>query len=606
MTDTAKSNILKYISGKIVPETEINVPYGQNFDSFSNTIWSDLEDYFGEGNFSLASKFIQNLNGDMIIGYGYYGGEGDYSSGTRSFIVLTNIKFEVIKIIDEYNTGTTLGLIQYLTIDENGQFYGIDLTTNYRFILLNNFTIKSAIETEYVLRLRKSYTIDNADISLFNSTNASITKKNGESKYIIVAPKELTSGYIRYVNITQFTINVGAENEWITDTYDLTIGLQPFLDSYCEWSGDVFTVKFCGINRSSTNFVEYTKVSTGSISYIQGISDMSESPTAKILSLTKTYISYLTFSDESSTSNIAVYNNGSENIIYTNEDIYSSSIFLKKQDNEIFFYKILFITATNYNFSVFHIINDIANKLFDSRVYSEITTVMLVKQYNLYTHYSYNVVTGESYLAKEIYNSLNYNGLPYESENFLIPSQAILYDESDIPIYARNLYNVVTDGNSTVSTLQVGNTYLNDVTIADKDLIGETNQTLIKNSTLLAKNIYENVLINFYNNIYMKKGIVYNTLGAIKLNESFNQDDQYDNAKITKYKLIYDDDSYDIRNVDTITITDGIADIEMYFYVHKELVNIQILSADETTVYCEIPMSGINKYFKVNQKVEVI
>ena len=56
----------------------------------------------------------------------------------------------------------------------------------------------------------------------------------------------------------------------------------------------------------------------------------------------------------------------------------------------------------------------------------------------------------------------------------------------------------------TMSSVEVPNTYLNDTSITQNDLISETNLELIYDTTNWTKNIYEVVDVNFLNTITVK------------------------------------------------------------------------------------------------------
>ena len=50
----------------------------------------------------------------------------------------------------------------------------------------------------------------------------------------------------------------------------------------------------------------------------------------------------------------------------------------------------------------------------------------------------------------------------------------------------------------------LGNTFLNDVTIGEQDLISQTNGILNQETDTITTNIYENLDINFFNTLIMK------------------------------------------------------------------------------------------------------
>ena len=65
------------------------------------------------------------------------------------------------------------------------------------------------------------------------------------------------------------------------------------------------------------------------------------------------------------------------------------------------------------------------------------------------------------------------------------------------------MYNIVVNGNTTTSTLEVPNTFVNEIEITPKELWGDSNQTLVSDTDSITTNIYETLLINYINTINM-------------------------------------------------------------------------------------------------------
>ena len=197
----------------------------------------------------------------------------------------------------------------------------------------------------------------------------------------------------------------------------------------------------------------------------------------------------------------------------------------------------------------------------------------------------------------------------------MVPNQGILYDSQNKPIFARNLYNKVITGRSTNSSIQVPNTYLNDVTITKQNLLSETNSILISNSQTITKNIYETLNINFINNLQISNendetNSILNPIGASRLNNSISETTDYDNTKALKIKINYaDNTNYIIQlkesQIDKISDTSYMYDFDIY--VPKSITNIQIISNDETTVYQTITSTfEVGKFYNITQMVEIV
>jgi len=235
--------------------------------------------------------------------------------------------------------------------------------------------------------------------------------------------------------------------------------------------------------------------------------------------------------------------------------------------------------------------------------------------YNIYINSDYNGHTDGFFLNKLslIYNPNNYNGLPYIDVSSLVPNSGVLYDNLDNIIFARNLYNKIISESATTSTLEIPNKLLNDILISKQNLVGETNITHINNNDVIQKNIYETVYLNFTNLINIvnnnNDNSILNTTASAKLNHAINTLSEYDNTKMTKYRINYEDGTsivsfFNIENqqeiYDRYTLT-------LTFYLNKKANNLEFISNDEQTVYCTIDLSNyeINKLYSLKQRVRI-
>ena len=237
----------------------------------------------------------------------------------------------------------------------------------------------------------------------------------------------------------------------------------------------------------------------------------------------------------------------------------------------------------------------------------------VTKQFNLY-NYQFQL-WNKLYSTLEIYNESNYNGLPYQGLDSMVPNSGILYNSSNIPIFARNLYNKTISGRTTQSTIEVPNTYLNDDIISKEDLIGKTNSILISNNQTITKNIYETLNINFINALQIRNdndesNSILNPVGASRLNNSISETTDYDNTKALKLKFNYSDGTSNIIQlnpiqIDKISNTSYMYDVDIY--VPKSITNIQIISNDENTVYQTITSTfEVGKFYNITQMVEIV
>lgn len=238
------------------------------------------------------------------------------------------------------------------------------------------------------------------------------------------------------------------------------------------------------------------------------------------------------------------------------------------------------------------------------------------KQFNLYDYYMQveNVV----YDMKQVYNPLNYNGLPYQALNSMVPNSVNIYDPNGVVIFARNLYNRIVNNNTTISTVEVPNDFMNDVTIQLKELISQTNNVMVSDSMEIVKNVYEELLINFVNSIIVKNSnninnVIINNTASNRINNSVSNPSvlDYNNSKIGKYKINYGNGTSVINPINTDLTFAGLSTnyiITVYVPIDYGITSIQLLSNDETTIYQTIDCSNLenNKYYTINQKMEVV
>jgi hypothetical protein len=236
---------------------------------------------------------------------------------------------------------------------------------------------------------------------------------------------------------------------------------------------------------------------------------------------------------------------------------------------------------------------------------------------NLYNLNEFGFIFNTQILEiKQIFNQNNYNGLPYEASNCLMPNSGILYDTDNNIIFARNLYNKTVLGTTTTSTLQIPNTMLNDTTIGLNKLISETNLPLTEDTTDITKNIYETVNINFANSISIRNDNVpnnkiLNPTAAARLNGSTTQNNNYDDVKATKVRVNYTDGTNMIiklnPNVQIGALTATVYQYNFNLYVSKAINNLEIISNDELTSYQTIDnlTLEVGKTYNILQGVEV-
>lgn len=630
MTNDYKEKLLKWISGNYSIENGSNVPQFTTPLSRTNNFATLFSTQFPYGYFLSATS--QGYNADNNgVGYTLIAGSyyiDDTETTMRGFITILDNDFDIVQTITQYSSGTNLGVFEAINVGTNGNFFGIENNAGIkRFVMLNNIIAKLPSETEYKIVLRQSYNVPNTS-KLYSASVTGIIKAPGIAKYCVYG-----SYFENPSNkplVTEIEVNVGSTNTWTDYTYS---GAVKFYATDClpSWntSGDL-SFKMVGIENvgsgsSNYAFCMYSTTGATTLTRQQIGSGLGFSNTMDMKILTANDI-YACFQEITETNeNYYIYKVNMSN--YSLQTFYTkttpvvqaenrSGIGITKNGQELF-YKIEAnkdTTPTKYLHYYGKIIGTTAYEYYLGEFDPYLTTLFFVqKQFNLYDYYMQieNVV----YDMKQVYNSLNYNGLPYQTLNSMIPESSILYDENDKIAFARNLYNKTISGGTTTSTVEVPNNYLNDVRISKEELISKTNSILNSDTTPINKNIYEQLYINFINTLNVIDNNtatpVLNPNGASRINDSISQTMDYDDTKIVKFVINYSDNTSDIRNFcnRTYSETENRCTYTCFIYVptDKNISNIQIKSNDGNTTYLTINTSSLEsgKYYRLSQDLVV-
>lgn len=639
MTNDYKERIIKWLTGNYTIEPSGTTPLFQELNQLTTTI----NDYFDE-----IIGYIQGKDGkgnDLDIGF-IYGNQNN-----KGVIAIVDSNFTILQVITEYNTGTNFRKIICLNIDTtNGNIYGVDYSSSYRFILLNNFLIKTPAQSVYEVKLRNSY---NLTFATGTFTPKYVDKKPNESFYLIIGEYDYhlpNVGTFLRPYIVTYKINVGSTNEqyeynatgdyagdimlkahnpiWSDQTYTLKLSgfrFVPYDVSQYKIYYDEFS--FDGTTISET---EVTLILTSSYYRMASMFDMNSN---FVLTNTESYITYV----DNDVSILAKYdyvdNIFNEIDTLTSQDqnnVYYVGGKIIKSHNQLFYY--LYANADdtqplsdmklNIKFGKINYTNGnlyLTTKQFDElEIYpmldADYNTLLNVS--NTYNLYTYNLIGSNSNIllnVQQIFNDLNYNYDDYEDLTSMVPNSAWLYSDNEI-VFARNLYNKVLNGNITISTVEVPNMLLNDISITPQQLLGKTNGILINNTEAITKNIYEDLFINFYNELTMQdqntQDYITNLNGATRLNTSISNTMDYNNAKITKIRMNYNDNTTFIKTIEPATrISQFVYQFIFTMYVpnNKTITSVEIISNDENTTYQTIDTSSLasGKTYKITQNVEI-
>lgn len=616
MTQDFKDKLLKYLTGNIEEDSGINEPQFGAVETVTNNLYQYMMDNFDTG--GSLPYIIDIIKGNQNDNYLCYG-----QGSTFGFIIILDSNFEVIEGTNTYTSGTTMNKFIRLNQAPNGTFYGIDNNgANYRFIMLNNILLTTPTQTGYKYVLSKTYNITSDYPSNFTLKN--IIKNPNGGNYLIYGSR-LVSGNYKPIAI-EYTINVGMANEWTQYDYQTSDNYgYDITGGWASWDEESnLTFKLIGKIQSATSTIIYVFNMSGSGIIVENtydaLIDTSGYGSFDALILRAVILSdvnaYIIAYEQTNTPKAYVFriNNGNLYKLYESSS-YSGILgnFLPcdistDYINTYFWY--LVPSGSYYDFYGGLVIeNNVYQTLI---VNSNVNTLNLILSFNQYNLYSFNLQSNNTvYKIPFVFNQFDYNGLPYEDINCLVPQSGVLYDANDKVIFARNLYNLNINGNTTISTIEVPNTFLNDTTIEEENLLSQTKIILNNDNDSISKNIYEVLDINFFNTLVMKNSNdplneIINNEGASRLNSSISQVLDYQDTYAGKVRINYTDNTNSINTIGIPTITNGIATYNFTIYISKAISSIEIISSDENTSYQTIEGTfNVGSTYTITQDVRV-
>lgn len=647
MTDDFKSKIITYLCGKYEIQNKEDKPTIEQIKETTNNFTDNLKAELKKQGHEVYRLYIygsfqsKNASDDGLDKTLIYGVVDDIKRELNGYIVIVDVGFNIIQVITKYSSGVKIDRMLKLEADETGNLmaierYGEGLGT-LRFLLLNNPTVKLPGVAEYKLIIKKSYEFPS---NLRSYAYDFIRRRIGGGNYLFGGTNTTATG--KFPIAVELTINVGAENEWKLFESDSSFGTSvsyAINDMWQTWDNEN-NLDFQMIGISSDGMLSvYNKngdnISLTSINVLKYSEKLIVSNVIRNISKIKqknnfySIIYQYTF-DKGSTNRYALYEifnikDGAVANIYKNQ--FALDNYLEEQDygglgmsikgNDVNIFMLCYTNISVYTLYIGKIANNqvylVEKENISQSVSNPIIFYNVTKQFNLY-NYQFQLIN-LLYSTLEIYNENNYNGLPYQDLNSMVPNSGILYNSSNIPIFARNLYNKTISGRTTQSTIEVPNTYLNDDIVAKENLLGKTNSILISNNQTITKNIYETLNINFINTLQIRNdndetNSILNPVGASRLNNSISETTDYNNMKALKVKINFTDNTNYIIQLNAnqiykISDTSYIYDFDIY--ASKDITNIQIISNDEITVYQTIISIFIaDSFYNITQMVEIV
>ena len=626
MTQDYEDNLLDYLVGNVTEQTGTNVPiFNQQTETLNNNIAMNIETALASEN-AQAVVVLGKIYNEAYAAYLIYGYYVDNSSNYYGYIYLVDNELNEIQMITEFESGTKLFPITALNQDENNNIYGLSDTVGTdpgttRVLLLNNIFSSGLTDGTYKCILRNDYIVPYTYSQTPYRQNRITKSPDGAVYYIVFSSGSNTK-------IVKFTINVGSTNDWTV--YTITPKFLARFDIKLDKSEGEEKFLLYGTDSSSPSvYYEYQiidgTVTQNNLITLDALASFTYSQTF-VKDANNIFI-YACYAGEDRGVLYKVIGNALTQILeipFYNDGggTYLSYINVFEINNGTFFFE-KYRTGTNCDLYIGYIQNDNTYSTYNvgttesTAWYSgfyDYVDLYYTTQYNLVNVYVpiYSTVDTTTKLTFD-YNSLNYNGIAYSNINAVSPVKGRLYDSNNKLIFARNLYNKTVNSNTTVSTINIPNTNLNNVTIATQDLIGATNYQLVTNTEDITKNIYENLNINFYTTLTMinendPNNPIFNQLGSNRINSSVSSVLDYNNAKATKLQINYETGTPLIQSIQPgqITYSNGTYTYNLAIYVAKPIYNLQILSNDELTVYQTIEGTfEVGKYYVITQDVRI-
>lgn len=659
MTEDYKKLLLDYIT-ELNPGTPTNA---ERINSIDETAWEEWYDEYlptNWNNFRFKGA-IKSQTGNKVIFYGgFVEAGGTYQSDSRGIILITDSELNPIQTIYQFSSGTNLRPIDCMIQEEDGQFVAVDSTALFvsdnttsrqafyngqrRFIMLND--ISQPTNNEYQVRLRTSYTFG----SSYNNFICKDIFKNPTSSHYFMAGASIYSGNTsytpRYVKIIDLKINVGSANEWGTSQNST---LYIYGGSYCyfdssdnaQWKvlvspfapGDNSIACWYGTNASPTSVL--TIFTPSYKTYIDEYYFECQS-----VFINENLVYFTTnnqkwgYSDNPDTKYVGLYEynfstNELKEIYLKNLGTYSWSsldiIQLYAVNGELYIEYCTNVNTTNKTADYYVqryeetwnpiLVKETGKYIMDRRTFYVSQTFNLLKMYCIPTNpQSSNWTMLE---ITEIYNQSNYNGEPYTNYNSLIAKYGNIYSDNKL-VFSRNLHNLSITNNYTMASIEVPNTYLNDINLNLKELVGETNGVLVENSQVITKNMYEVLYLNYINTINVKnenQGQNQDNLSNVenRINSNINVGTQqnYEATRISKVKCNYDASTgKESREfpIKWTSIDDTHKYTEFTIYIDDLMGSIELIGEEDNQQYIFITGEftyQVGKYFTIKQYIKV-
>lgn len=576
MTNDTKADILNYLAGNVNPETPTDEIIFENQQTIATDYFTKLNEFIAQEGYDYVgiegeAVYKKDMPGAII----YYWGLKVADDVTSGFMVLLNDNYEIINIINKYDSGTQFREFMDLHFDENDNLYGIDndAANGSRIILLNN----PLTSPNNVVKLRNSYYFQNGYSPQLNIQGIKLIDKiENEGTYVINAIENTNS----YVGLLIFKIVVGGTNEW--NFYSLGSRYAKLYDYLPSLSNDNVIVYLVALSVAPSTDILYFDGSNYSMTYRD--SEFSIHNNNNVLMINSTTY-YRSWNDGTNVSIVKV--NGNTKTTITNSLKTGINYELYKNNGYIMTFRKDNSQQNCYGGVIY---NDILYE--DSYPSTEVFSFAILKNSYLLYQNAMLADDGSIHVISYLLNN-NYNGIPYDDYNSTVSKYGKLYNSNSEIIFARNLYNKTIYNNQNISTLQVPASDLNNTIIGNEQLISETNKIMVNNNENLEKNQYESLFLNFINTINVidedTETSYQNTANYVNNNINIGTSTNYNNTKLAKVRI--NTSTPTIQNISWTKVDDLHYYTSFGINVGEAIPSIDFISNDETTIYITIDTS---------------
>lgn len=626
MTNEMKENLLKLLFNQGQQSPGQNVPAYMRLPDTENDLADKIED-LGVTKFSATPQHVIYHNGWVI-------------AFSEHIIIAMRTPTETY----EYNTSYS---IIDMYADDNG-IYGIVNDGSMRLVYYSDFTVKNADGTynlgwniSYdITQLLKDTTGDNSPTSSSFCGALKLGKSPLDGRFFIFTCL-LNQTY--YCGIT-YQINVGSGNTYTYQRVSVslfTTNYPKIDDMYLSWGDEIVNyavgiIGSCSVSQlvGTETLYEIRGTDNGensSISYItlKSISNCvlgsiysrrSSTPQIKYRSIVDRFISYVQtgtqsggwydgtitlerrFIDDTETLRQTSINYVSDGNTYKNE----CNIILEGYN--IFILETYLTAPDTICVNLGKYVNNIivANQILEDIPYvdGDLSFSFINHNFNLYEFMLQH--NNSIYVVKSVIRG-GYNGDPYFDDNSFIPESVSLLSPSNVPVFARDLYNKTIIENTINSIVHVPRDDMNGESniVLKENLISETNSIIDSNTKEIVKTSYEELYINFidtYKVIDNNDKWTYQSSATARVVDEISNG--FNDYRITNYRINYENGSHEDRIIQHVVLNDNIATITINLSCDG-VSNIEFYDENYTTPFATIDLSSYSGAYKLEEKVKI-